>query len=265
MAYQHIQLSREGAYYTLTMNRPERRNALSRAHMAELIDAFSTVGKSDALGVTLAGNGPVFCAGHDFADMVGSALPELRSLLLQCAELMQLMQRIPQVVIARVHALATAAGCQLVATCDLAVAADSAGFALPGGKGDWFCHTPLVAVGRAIPRKQALELAFTGDAIDATTALSWGLLNRVVPAADVHAATQDLLSRATRGSGFAKGMGKQCFYDQIDLDLAKAYAHAVEVMAATGQTPEAQERMRAFVEKRAPKREASQPASTAAG
>jgi enoyl-CoA hydratase/carnithine racemase len=253
MAYRHIRLEREGAYYTLTMDCPERRNALSRAHMAELIDAFRTVGASDALGVTLAANGPVFCAGHDFADMIGVGLPELRSLLKQCAELVLLMQHIPQVVMARVHGLATAAGCQLVASCDLAVAADSARFALPGGKGGWFCHTPLVALGRAVGRKQALEMAFTGDAIDAATALSWGLLNRVVPDRDLHAHTQELLARATRGTAFAKGMGKQCFYDQIDLDLPKAYAHAVEVMAATGVTPEAQERMLAFVEKRAPR------------
>jgi enoyl-CoA hydratase/carnithine racemase len=253
MTFQHIQLEREGAYYTLTMNCPERRNALSRAHMAELIDAFRRIGASDALGVTLAGNGPVFCAGHDFADMIGVGLPQLRSLLLQCAELMQLMQRIPQVVMARVHGLATAAGCQLVATCDLAVAADTAAFALPGGKGGWFCHTPLVAVGRAVARKHALEMAFTGDAVDAATALSWGLLNRVVSADTLHAQTQELLARATRGAAFAKGMGKQCFYDQIDLDLPKAYAHAAEVMAATGMTPEAQERMLAFVEKRAPR------------
>lgn len=253
MSYEHIQLLREGAYYTLTMNRPQRRNALSRAHMAELTAAFETIGASDALGVTLAGNGPVFCAGHDFADMIGVALPELRSLLTQCSKLVQLMQRIPQVVIARVHGLATAAGCQLVASCDLAVAAADAAFALPGGKGGWFCHTPLVALGRAVPRKQALEMAFTGDPIDAATALSWGLINRVVPGDELHTQTHELLKRATRGAAFAKGMGKQCFYDQIDLDLAKAYAHATEVMAATGLTPEAQERMRAFVEKRAPR------------
>lgn len=251
MPYQYIRLDREGAYFTLTMKCPERRNALSRVHMTELIDAFRTVGASDALGVTLAADGPAFCSGHDFSDMIGANLPELRSLLLQCAELMQLMQAIPQVVIARVHGPAIAAGCQLMATCDLAVATEGATFALPGGKGGWFCHTPLVAVGRAVGRKQALEMAFTGEAIDAATALSWGLLNRVVPAAALSAQTQELLARATRGTAFAKGMGKRCFYDQIDLDLPRAYAHAVEVMAATGVTPEAQERMISFVEKRA--------------
>lgn len=252
MAYEHIELAREGAYYSLHMNRPERRNALSLAHMREMVDALQHVGQSDALGLILAGRGPVFCSGHDFADMVGADLAQMRRVLKQCVTLMLTLQSIPQVVVARVHGLATAAGCQLVASCDLAVAADNAAFSIPGGKGGWFCHTPLVAVGRAIGRKHALEMAFTGDPIDAAQALQWGLVNRVVAPADLVEQTQAFLARATRGTAFAKGMGKQCFYDQIDLDLGKAYAHAVEVMAATGVTPGAQERMRAFVEKRSP-------------
>jgi enoyl-CoA hydratase/carnithine racemase len=253
MAYEHIQVSRESRHVTITMNRPERRNALSLAHMRELTDAVRAVGRSDALGVVLAGNGPVFCAGHDFADMIGASLADMRVLLQQCVDLMDAIQEIPQVVVARVHGLATAAGCQLVAACDLAVAAQTAEFALPGGKGGWFCHTPLVAVARAVSRKHALEMAFTGDTISATTAVQWGLVNRAVPPAELEAQTLDLLQRATRGTLFAKGMGKRCFYTQVDLDQPKAYAHALEVMAATSQTPEAQDRMRAFVEKRAPK------------
>ncbi len=252
MHYQHISVAQAGAYVTVTMNRPERRNALSMAHMQELTHAFHAIGQGDAVGITLAGNGPVFCSGHDFADMVGANLKDLRALLRQCVELMEAIQSVPQVVIARVHGLATAAGCQLVATCDLAVAADSAGFALPGGKGGWFCHTPLVALGRSVGRKRALEMAFTGEPISAATALDWGLLNRVVPPAQLASETQALLASATRGTAFAKAMGKQCFYAQIDLDQAKAYGHAVEVMAATGVTEEAQERMRAFVDKRKP-------------
>lgn len=251
--YQHLLLQREGDIVTLTMNRPERRNALSVAHMGELLSAFRAVAKTDAKGVLLAGSGPVFCAGHDFADMAGADLPAMRQVLGLCAELMQTIQAVPQVVLAQVHGLATAAGCQLVATCDLAVAAQSAAFALPGGKGGWFCHTPLVAVGRAIGRKHALELAFTGEPVGADVAERWGLVNRVVPDAELPGAALAFLKLATRGTVFAKGMGKRCYYDQIDLDLPKAYAHAVEVMAATGVTPDAQERMRAFVEKRAPK------------
>src|SRR5207248_6799551 len=150
--------------------------------------------------VPVAANGPVCSAGHDFADMVGSDLGEMRKLLQACTELMQTMQAIPQPVVARVHALATAAGCQLVATCDLAIAADTAGFAIPGGKGGWFCTTPLVAVGRNVGRKRALELAFTGDPIDAATAAEWGLINRAVPEAELDAAVRDLIERSTRGS-----------------------------------------------------------------
>lgn len=252
MSYEHITVARDGAYASVTMNRPERRNALSLAHMQELTHAFHSIGQTDALGITVAGNGPVFCAGHDFADMVGASLKDMRLLLRQCVEMMDAIQSVPQVVIAQVHGLATAAGCQLVATCDLAVAADTAGFALPGGKGGWFCHTPLVALGRSVSRKRALEMAFTGEPINATTALDWGMLNRVVPPAQLAQETRALLVSATRGTGMAKGMGKQCFYAQIDLDQTQAYTHAVEVMATSGVTPDAQERMRAFVEKRRP-------------
>jgi enoyl-CoA hydratase/carnithine racemase len=248
-----VQVSREGEFARLTMDVPERRNALSLEHMRQLLAAVREVGSSDARGLLLAGNGPVFCAGHDFADMVQADLAAMRELLALCAEMMTTLQSIPQPVLARVHGLATAAGCQLVATADLAVASEEAGFAIPGGKGGWFCHTPLVAVARALPRKRALEMAFTGDAIDARTALEWGLVNAVVPAAELDAACLDLLHRATRGSRRSKGMGKQGFYAQVDLDQAKAYAYAIELMAATSQTPDARERMAAFLEKRAPR------------
>jgi enoyl-CoA hydratase/carnithine racemase len=166
---------------------------------------------------------------------------------------MDTMQAIPQVVVARVHGLATAAGCQLVATCDLAVAAESAGFAAPGGKGGWFCTTPMVAIGRNLARKHALELALTGDTIDARTAVQWGLVNRVVPDEQLDDATNDLLRRATRGSASSKGLGKQAFYRQIGLDQPAAYAYAMEVMAAASQTDDAQEGVAAFLEKRPPR------------
>jgi enoyl-CoA hydratase/carnithine racemase len=165
---------------------------------------------------------------------------------------MTTIQSIPQPVIARVHALATAAGCQLVATCDLAIAAESARFAVPGGKGGWFCTTPMVAVGRAVGRKRALELAMTGDPIDAATAAEWGLINRAVPDDDLDEAVDDLLARATRGSAESKGIGKQAFYAQIDLDQPKAYAYAVEVMASASQIPDAREGVDAFLAKRSP-------------
>jgi enoyl-CoA hydratase/carnithine racemase len=245
-----VRLEREGDFARVTMDIAERRNALSIEHMRQLLAAVREVGASDARGLLLAGEGPVFCAGHDFADMVDADLAEMRALLALCTELMTALQSIPQPVLARVHGLATAAGCQLVATADLAVASEDAGFAIPGGKGGWFCHTPLVAVARALPRKRALEMAFTGDVIDARTAASWGLVNAVVPAAELDEACLDLLRRATRGSRQAKGIGKQGFYAQVDLDQPKAYAYAMELMAATSQTPPAREGMSAFLDKR---------------
>jgi enoyl-CoA hydratase/carnithine racemase len=250
--FEHICLEGSGDFTTITMNRPERRNALSMAHMRELITAFTIAGESDAKGIVLAGNGPVFSAGHDFADVVGADFAAVRALLMTCTELMTLMQSVPQPVVARVHGLATAAGCQLVASADLAVASESAAFAAPGGKGGWFCHTPMVAIARNVGRKRAAELALSGDAIDAATALDWGLVNRVVPADQLDEAVADLLGRVTRGSAESKGIGKQALYAQIDLDQSKAYSYAIEVMAATSQLRDAREGMRAFLGKRPP-------------
>ena len=252
MPYKNIELFEDDWFAMIVMNRPERRNALSLDHMQELVHAFRTVGAGKCRGVMLAANGPVFSAGHDFSDMAGRNLNDMRALLSTCTELMTTMQSIPQPVIARVHGLATAAGCQLVATCDLAVSSEKASFATPGGKGGWFCTTPMVAVSRAIGRKQALEMLMTGDPIDAKTAADWGLVNKVVPAERLDEETRSLLERATRGSVLSKGMGKQAFYAQIDLDQPKAYAYAVEVMAASALTEDAQEGMRAFLEKRQP-------------
>src|SRR6201986_2089663 len=215
MGFEYVLVERIGEFATITMNRPQRRNALSLAHMRELIAAFGEVGRSAALGILLAGTGPVCSAGHDFADVVAADLTEVRALLTPCPELMTLMQQVPQPVVARVHGLATAAGCQLVATADLAVASEDAGFAAPGGKGGWVCHTPMVAVARNVGRKGAMELALSGDVIDAATALDWGLVNRVVPAENLDDAVTELLRRVTRGSAESKGIGKQALYAQI--------------------------------------------------
>jgi enoyl-CoA hydratase/carnithine racemase len=250
--HQCITVEGEGPFVTITMNLPDKRNALSLVHLSELLDAFRAVGETPATGVILAANGKVFSAGHDFADLAGADLNAARTLLQTCSDLMLTIQSIPQVVIARVHALATAAGCQLVASCDLAVAVESAGFAAPGGKGGWFCTTPMVAIGRNVSRKHALELALTGDVISADTALAWGLVNRVVPDDELDAAVLDLLGRATRGSRSSKALGKQAFYAQIGMDQPQAYAYAIEVMAAASQTDDAQEGVAAFLEKRPP-------------
>src|ERR1035437_215775 len=250
MNYEHLLVSASGAITTITLNRPEKRNALALPMMLELTRALRAVARSDALGVILAANGPVFSAGHNFGDMAGATLAQARELFCVCTDMMDAIQAMPQPVIAKVHALATAAGCQLVATCDLAVAADSAAFAIPGGKGGLFCHTPLVAVARSVGRKRALEMAFTGDAIDAPTAVAWGLINKAVPADQLDAATLDLIERATRGSALSKAMGKQGFYQQIGLTQDQAYQVAIELMATAAMTPDAQEGIQAFLQKR---------------
>ena len=250
MAYEHIRVERSGDVARVTMDRPQRRNALSTAHLRELVHAFTDVGESDALAVVLAGSGPVFCAGHDFADVTGADEAVVRRMLDTCTELMLLLQQVPQPVVARVHGLATAAGCQLVATADLAVAGESAGFAAPGGKGGWFCHTPMVAIARTVGRKRAMELALSGDVVDARTAEAWGLVNQVVPDAELDAAVDELVARVTRGSAVSKGLGKHTMYAQLALDERAAYAYAVPVMAASSQLPDAREGVAAFLDKR---------------
>ena len=253
MDYQHISMEREEEFAVVTMRRAGQRNALSENHLAELLDAFRKIGAGEARGVILAAEGPVFCAGHDFDDMSGRDLTQMKRLLAVCADVMQTIQSIGQPVVAQVEGLATAAGCQLVATCDLAVAAESARFQVPGGKGGWFCTTPGVAVARAVGRKKALEMLLTGDPIDAPTAEAWGLVNRVVADDLVPAETRELLRRATRGSAHSKAIGKRAFYRQVDLELDPAYEYASGVMAEASQSHDAQEGMRSFVEKRRPR------------
>ncbi|MEV6769096.1 enoyl-CoA hydratase-related protein [Nocardia sp. NPDC051030] len=250
--YQHLLVKRDADTVTITMNRPDRRNALSADHLTELLTAFRATAETDATGIVLAAAGPVFSAGHDFADVAARDLLGVRDLLTLCLELMTTIQSVPQVVIARVHGLATAAGCQLVASCDLAIAAESAAFALPGGKAGWFCHTPAVPVARSIGRKRLMELALTGDPINAHTAADWGLINRAVPDPDLDTAVTDLLSRATRGSRASKALGKATLYAQLDRPEPDAYTIAREVMAAASQIPAAREGMAAFLEKRHP-------------
>lgn len=252
MNHQHLRVDMDDEMATVTMCRAHRRNSLSEDHLRELLQAFESIADGSARGVILAAEGPVFSSGHDFNDMAGRDLDGMRNLLEICGELMQLIQRMPQPVIAQVQGLATAAGCQLVASCDLAVAGESSRFQAPGGFGGWFCHTPGVAIVRAVGRKRALEMLLTGDPIDAHTAAEWGLVNRVVPDAEVTTETRALLDRATRGSTESKAQGKQAFYAQAELDTAGAYAFATEVMAATSQSADGKETMRAFVEKRRP-------------
>jgi enoyl-CoA hydratase/carnithine racemase len=247
-----VDVAREGSVVRITMNRAAKRNALSAEHLTELLEAFREAGTSDAAGIVLAAEGPVFSAGHDFADVHARDKEGVRLLLELCTMLMKTIQSVPQVVIARVQGLATAAGCQLVASCDLAVASLDAGFALPGGKAGWFCHTPAVPVARSIGRKRLMEMALTGDVVDAATAVEWGLINRAVPADELDAATDELLARATRGSRASKTAGKLGIYAQLDRPEADAYEIALAFMAETSQTPSAKEGRASFLEKRPP-------------
>ena len=252
MERKYVDVTVDGPVTTITLNNPVKRNSLALDVMLELTDVLREVGDSDALGVILAAEGPVFSAGHNFGDMVDVELPDAQHLLHVCTDMMNMVQHIPQVVIAKVAKLATAAGCQLVATCDMAIAAESAGFALPGGKGGLFCNTPLVAVARQIGRKRALEMAITGDVVSAETAADWGLINRAVPDDELDDAVDDLMERSIKGSAMSKAVGKRAFYAQVDMDQPKAYAYAIEVMAAGVVTPDGQEGINSFLEKRRP-------------
>jgi enoyl-CoA hydratase/carnithine racemase len=252
MRYEHLIVDRDGDQITVTMNRPQARNALSSEHLAELRDAFAQAGRSDAAGVILAANGPVWSSGHDLREMAALDEEGLHELFSLCSETMASIADIPQVVVASVHALATAAGCQLAASCDLIVASELAAFATPGGKGGLFCHTPMVAVARQVGRKRAVELALTGGTIDAPTALEWGLVNRVVPQDELQERTSEFLAYATRGSRWAKGIGKQTLYAQMDLPVGEAYELATEVMSREAAKGDGREWPAAFAEKRDP-------------
>ena len=253
MSYQSISVQSEGSSAVVTLNRPQRRNALSLELMLELIDALDAVGRDRAVrAIILAAAGKVFCSGHDLSEMVGRDINEYRRLFDVCSELMMKIQAIPQPVIAEVQGIATAAGCQLVATCDLAIASDQAAFATPGVRIGLFCTTPMVALSRAVGRKRALEMLLTGELVDAATAADWGLVNRVAPAAELQAETRKLAARIAEASDLTVALGKQAYYTQIDLDQPKAYAYAKEVMSMNSLAADAQEGISAFLDKRAP-------------
>jgi enoyl-CoA hydratase/carnithine racemase len=242
-----------GPIARLTLNRPERRNALSLAAMRELLAALRKLGEEPGVAVVvIAGAGPVFSAGHDLSEMVGRPDAFYEELFSTCVELMTAVHEIPQPVIARVHGMATAAGCQLVAACDLAVASSDARFATPGVNIGLFCSTPMVPVVRAIGRKRALEMLLTGDPIDAATAVDWGLVNRAVPPEELDGAVNDLAERISRSSATVIALGKRAFYAQDGLTEADAYAVAAPVMSQNAVLDDAREGITAFLEKRPP-------------
>jgi enoyl-CoA hydratase/carnithine racemase len=239
---------------TLVLNRPERRNALSLALLCDLIAALAdTAGDVSVHSVIVRGEGPAFCAGHDLSEMTGCSLPAARELFDTCSELMMAIHRLPQPVIAQVHGIATAAGCQLVAACDLAVASEDARFATPGVRIGLFCSTPMVEVSRAVGRKRALEMLLTGELIDAPTAADWGLVNRVVPREQLAQATLELAGRIGSASSDTVAIGKVAFYEQLDRALPDAYDFASDVMAANTVTHDAREGIDAFLSKREPR------------
>ncbi len=253
MSWETLVESREEALAVVTLNRPARRNALSLGLMLELIDCLDAIGRDASVrAVILNASGAVFSSGHDLSEMTGGTVVEYRRLFDVCTELMTKVQSIPQPVIAEVQGMATAAGCQLVATCDLAVASEAAKFATPGVKIGLFCTTPMVALTRAIGRKRAMEMLLTGKAIDAQTAAEWGLVNRVVPADELSSSTRELGVQIASVSSLTVGLGKQAFYAQIDLDQPKAYAYAKEVMSMNALAADAQEGITSFLEKRVP-------------
>ena len=251
--YEHLLVEADAPVAIVTMNRPDRRNALSLALMEELINCFRELGQqSEIRAIILAGNGPAFSAGHDLSELIDRQIADYRHLFEVCTDLMTLIQSIPQPVIAEVNGIATAAGCQLVATCDLGVATKESRFATPGVRIGLFCTTPMVALTRAIGRKRALEMLLTGTPIDAPTAMEWGLVNQVVDKNALRSATYALAQRVAEASSLTVSVGKQAFYAQIDLDQSKAYAYAKEVMSLNAMAHDAQEGMGAFLEKRKP-------------
>lgn len=239
---------------TLTLNRPQARNALSTALMTEIETALARVAADPAAKVVvLAANGPAFCAGHDLKEMRALENREaVAAVFAQCSRMMTAIVRLPKPVIAKVHAMATAAGCQMVASCDLAFAAEDAHFATPGVNIGLFCSTPMVALSRAVGRKQAMQMLLTGQPIDAATAHAWGLVNRAVPAADLDRVVAETAALIASKSPYTLQVGKEAFYRQLEMGLDDAYAYASEVMTANMMAKDAAEGIDAFLARRQP-------------
>jgi enoyl-CoA hydratase/carnithine racemase len=251
--FETVLVSQEGERGQVTLNRPDKRNALSLELMTELIGALELLGGNrEVRAIVVDGAGVAFSAGHDLGEMVGRDVAFYQRLFDVCTELMETIHRVPQPVIAKVHGVATAAGCQLVAACDLAVAADDSRFATPGVKIGLFCSTPMVPLSRAIGRKRALEMLLTGDFVDAATARDWGLVNRVVPGEELDEAVAELVDRIARSSALTVSIGKEAFYGQVELDEHRAYDLTKSVMTMNSLAADAQEGICAFLEKRPP-------------
>lgn len=243
----------EGAVALVMIDAAQTRNALSMPVMGALVDALTEIGeRTDVHAVVLSTAGHVFCSGHDLKEIRGADHARQQEIFERCSQLMLLIQSIPQPVIAAVQGVATAAGCQLVATCDLAVAAESARFGTPGVRIGLFCSTPMVALSRAVPRKTAMRMLMTGDLLDAEQALAFGLVSHVVADDELAAAASQVAQTVAEASAATVAIGKQAFYQQIHLDTPGAYAQMSETMAANAVMPDAQEGIDAFLTKRQP-------------
>jgi enoyl-CoA hydratase/carnithine racemase len=251
--YRNVIIEVDEACARITLNRPEKRNALSLELMEEVIAALREVSARDSVrAIVIEGAGPAFSAGHDLAEMIDRDEAFFSHLFDVCTVMMETIQDLPQPVIAKVHGIATAAGCQLVAACDLAVASDGARFGTPGVKIGLFCSTPMVPVSRAVGRKRAMQMLLTGETIDAPTALDWGLVNRVVAASELDAAVAELVDAIARSSSYTVAVGKRAFYDQVDRAEHEAYQQTKLAMTENALAADAQEGMSAFLQKRAP-------------
>jgi enoyl-CoA hydratase/carnithine racemase len=251
--YRNLLVTCDGAAARIVLNRAEKRNALSLELMEEMIAALREVSARRAIrAIVIEGAGPAFSAGHDLSEMTDRDREFLGHLFDRCGVLMQTLHEVPQPVIAKVHGIATAAGCQLVAACDLAVAAEGTRFATPGVNIGLFCSTPMVPVSRAVGRKRAMEMLLTGEPIDAATALEWGLINRVVALEELETAVVELVHAIAKSSAYTVATGKRAFYSQIDRAEGEAYEHCEQVMTENALAHDAQEGMTAFLEKREP-------------
>jgi enoyl-CoA hydratase/carnithine racemase len=253
MNYDDLKFDSEGGIGIITLNRPEKRNALSLELLQELSALLTSISQDrETRVVIIKGEGKVFCAGHDISQLINHEMTFYKAIFDTCVEVMEKIQHLPQPVIAQVHGVATAAGCQLVAACDLAVAEEDTLFGTPGVKVGLFCTTPAVPLVRAIGRKRALEMLFTGRMISAYVALQYGLINKVVPGDQLTAETTALAQHIAEASPLTLGMGKAAFYTQVNLADSQAYDYAKQAIVNNLFAEDAQEGLSAFLEKRKP-------------
>ncbi len=253
MPYKLIMFDAKSAVGTITLNQPEKRNALSLDMLRELSSLLDEIKeKDDVKALIIRGAGKVFCSGHDISEMLGQGMADYTKIFEVCSGFMMKLQSLPQPVIAQVHGIATAAGCQLVAACDLAVAEEGTRFGTPGVRLGFFCSTPAIPLVRAVGRKRALEMLFTGRMISAREAEQFGLVNKVVPADQLEKETRAMAEKIAEASQLTLGIGKQTFYTQVNLADGQAYAHGNRVMVANLYAEDAVEGLKAFLEKRKP-------------